>query len=454
MPPEEDSSSKTKPDSQELDDAAGKAILQALLLCSPNIDPATAKLGLMNSCGMQKAHEKPPPGPDRKGDENQEMAAAVAAALAWSPTRCARPWEEVIEEGSCECDEEQRDDPENESKHMEDIFLLSKESIDKLGRQDTIEMDADIETDMGNRDSKDRRSGQYSTRGYDGVLTFGDLVKQSSLKRREAQRLALTSSPSPANSGSQNSSSWRERDTALLLDAVGVSAEVEGGAELEAPSTVTRKLVRGASFPLRSTRRGGQHGFHVDDVDAPGIQSRALPAPSVSLEYEKSSDEDRDGIFARSLRRAVSCTSKFMRSTSEGKFQLLEEGLPGNSTEHRWDGELLSMGSHTVSGGFSREECPSSQDTARDTGKSFEAPTRVGAISPRSATGCEDGNTSIPYHRLAGVDRQWPRGVNPASREEWLSADEFATVFGMSFGAFRKLPWWRRRILKQQVALF
>lgn len=41
-----------------------------------------------------------------------------------------------------------------------------------------------------------------------------------------------------------------------------------------------------------------------------------------------------------------------------------------------------------------------------------------------------------------------------AVQEEYLSADEFSTVFKMDKGAFEKLPQWKRLQLKKSTLLF
>lgn len=78
---------------------------------------------------------------------------------------------------------------------------------------------------------------------------------------------------------------------------------------------------------------------------------------------------------------------------------------------------------------------------------------RVGA---EAFSGGEDGGETTPYRfrRLAGVGRGWPAGVNPARREEWLAPAEFEAVFGVPFATFRKFPSWKKILLKQEVGLF
>lgn len=75
---------------------------------------------------------------------------------------------------------------------------------------------------------------------------------------------------------------------------------------------------------------------------------------------------------------------------------------------------------------------------------------RVGAGEEENAS----GTTPYRYRRLAGISRGWPPKVDPAHREEWLSPVEFEAVFGMRFGAFKKLPPWKKVIAKQEVRLF
>lgn len=48
----------------------------------------------------------------------------------------------------------------------------------------------------------------------------------------------------------------------------------------------------------------------------------------------------------------------------------------------------------------------------------------------------------------------WPEGVEPRSRERWLSPEDFQSTFGMDLQAFDILPQWRRSQMKKQKALF
>ena len=58
-----------------------------------------------------------------------------------------------------------------------------------------------------------------------------------------------------------------------------------------------------------------------------------------------------------------------------------------------------------------------------------------------------------PYEQLkTGV--AWPPGVGPNEREQWLSNEEFETVFGMPRERFVKLPTWKRATLRKDAELF
>jgi hypothetical protein len=70
---------------------------------------------------------------------------------------------------------------------------------------------------------------------------------------------------------------------------------------------------------------------------------------------------------------------------------------------------------------------------------------------PVSLKSSSDG--FYPYDALiAGV--LWPEGVNPASREQHLSPDDFQRIFKMSKEAFMKLDKQKRLRLKKDVNLF
>lgn len=59
----------------------------------------------------------------------------------------------------------------------------------------------------------------------------------------------------------------------------------------------------------------------------------------------------------------------------------------------------------------------------------------------------------LPYRILkAGV--MWPVGVEPTSREEYLSAEEFASVFGIDKKAYQNLPRWEKQRLKKENKLW
>ena len=61
------------------------------------------------------------------------------------------------------------------------------------------------------------------------------------------------------------------------------------------------------------------------------------------------------------------------------------------------------------------------------------------------------GTTKFTYEELKkGI----PEGVNPQAKEEYLSAEEFQTVFGMTIEAFRELKHWKKKDLKKAKGLF
>jgi hypothetical protein len=60
------------------------------------------------------------------------------------------------------------------------------------------------------------------------------------------------------------------------------------------------------------------------------------------------------------------------------------------------------------------------------------------------------------YSDLRGIvdASNLPQGVDPLNREQSLSDEEFAAVFGMEKEAFHRLPAWKRTRLKKQFGLF
>ena len=49
---------------------------------------------------------------------------------------------------------------------------------------------------------------------------------------------------------------------------------------------------------------------------------------------------------------------------------------------------------------------------------------------------------------------EWPKEVNPAKREQFLSPDDFEKVFNMSKEDFNKLDKFKRERLKKEQSLF
>jgi len=48
----------------------------------------------------------------------------------------------------------------------------------------------------------------------------------------------------------------------------------------------------------------------------------------------------------------------------------------------------------------------------------------------------------------------WPPGVTPQNREQWLSPEDFFSLFQMNATEFAKLPLWKQRDRKRKVKLF
>eukprot|EP00240_Pyramimonas_obovata_P007725 CAMPEP_0118927056 /NCGR_PEP_ID=MMETSP1169-20130426/4625_1 /TAXON_ID=36882 /ORGANISM="Pyramimonas obovata, Strain CCMP722" /LENGTH=181 /DNA_ID=CAMNT_0006868747 /DNA_START=317 /DNA_END=862 /DNA_ORIENTATION=- len=72
-----------------------------------------------------------------------------------------------------------------------------------------------------------------------------------------------------------------------------------------------------------------------------------------------------------------------------------------------------------------------------------------------TGTGPVDSRAPVcyPYAALkAGV--AWPAGVDPNSREAYLSEEEFLQVMGVTQNAFNELPVWKKNMLKKEASLF
>lgn len=470
-------------DQDELDEAAGKAILEALRVCSPDVEPPLARHSYRPGFGPTGGRMYRGGAGEGVEDDAEMVAAAVAAALAWSPTRCAeRRWDHTIEEGNEEDDaEDDLDDEEKRTESDYEVHLSELVIVGSVFNSRSSQVTNSCGMDLIAEEESPCAGGR-------GFLTFGELVNRSSLKRLEAQRLAQTSSPSPEGSVSMVDGSWAEKDTTLLLSAIGAGStdnwRLEDGSGPQSsggnaaigsrerfPSkrhvlvasddpadgppgllaknpasslraigqvaSVDWKLERGSTFPQRRGSRTEQGSADVAQ------EGGATQGTGVVLSVASPNGKDRDGLLARSIRRAASYKTRHARGGSEGRPLLLELESSSDSSRQR---------SRTVPEGVVVDAPPSSR-LPKSTASS-RVVMRVGATSQVDFSGGGEEDVAIPYDTLAGLGKQWPRYVNPACREEWLSPEEFVEVFGMSYASFRKFPWWRRRILKQQVDLF
>lgn len=67
-----------------------------------------------------------------------------------------------------------------------------------------------------------------------------------------------------------------------------------------------------------------------------------------------------------------------------------------------------------------------------------------------------EGTVVVSYEALKNISDalKLPPGVDPLSREQSLSDDEFVKVFGMDKDSFNSLPGWKRTKLKKDTGLF
>lgn len=70
-----------------------------------------------------------------------------------------------------------------------------------------------------------------------------------------------------------------------------------------------------------------------------------------------------------------------------------------------------------------------------------------------SVTTTADEAGFYPYEALR-VGVNWPSDVPPQQREQYLSPEEFISIFGMSKETFGALPFYKRIRLKQEKGLF
>ncbi|XP_066469584.1 advillin [Tiliqua scincoides] len=76
------------------------------------------------------------------------------------------------------------------------------------------------------------------------------------------------------------------------------------------------------------------------------------------------------------------------------------------------------------------------------------------SLSPRPGTlSCHDYPT-YPLDVLLSCQDELPENVDPAKKENYLSEEDFARVFGMTREEFAALPTWKQLILKKEKGLF
>ena len=63
------------------------------------------------------------------------------------------------------------------------------------------------------------------------------------------------------------------------------------------------------------------------------------------------------------------------------------------------------------------------------------------------------GKPCYSYYQLTS-NVTWPADVDPAHRELHLDNAEFTRVIGITYGAYERLPMWRKVQLKREVDLF
>lgn len=62
------------------------------------------------------------------------------------------------------------------------------------------------------------------------------------------------------------------------------------------------------------------------------------------------------------------------------------------------------------------------------------------------------GADTVAYEEL--IKLRLEDGIDPTKREEYLSDDDFSSVFGMARADFAALPAWKRTQRKKEVGLF
>ena len=64
-----------------------------------------------------------------------------------------------------------------------------------------------------------------------------------------------------------------------------------------------------------------------------------------------------------------------------------------------------------------------------------------------------DGSYTLNYEELKRPAHQLPEGVDPRTREVYLSDDDFVKVLGSPRAAFMALKPWKQRLLKKAAGL-
>lgn len=463
------------------------AAVEAVLMCPPQVlarAPHHQSSSLVSSLlrgrgtqgsgadGLRKEDAKQEEaGADARGDDEAAVMAAVAAALAWSPPRPPR-LEMVAEEGG--------------GGDSADDGIAASSSKLRSGRVASTRRQPWRQVSEGAR-----RGGGGGGYGVDGIKAKAAAVAAETGKEeeeleemmprggetawREARQTRQTFPPSPLSPGLANGVSWAERaptredrpgvagGSALVVAAGGGRTETAASRCPDGESFERRHSFAGVTVPSQNraasvSPSSGRAGGELLSGGGRGVcRSRSVCArqPAYIAAYGEEALAEAEGVFGRAPVGIDTATAgPTARIAALPKLELARLSQIDRLSDHGGnDGDTLSTGaSSKIRNNFF--DC-SAVAAAPGSSSSNSLLVRVGAEAA-SFSGVGDGGDTTPYRfrRLAGFVRGWPAGVNPTRREEWLAPVEFEAVFGVPFATFRKLPSWKKIMLKQEVGLF
>lgn len=406
------------------------AVVEAVLLCPPGVLARNSSVGSSSSSLLSLRHSTGD-GQDSSGvEEDEGAAAAVAAALAWNSFPTVR-LSSVEEECGGSASESGGDGSGVEAAVRAALAWQPSSSSSARdmspaawmrNRADPRLEEGDDQPAYDHGDS-DHPESDHCDEDCGGV-GVGDLDTPGP----SAAKISTVLKMSDGSRGG-GSEAWR---TDSKGDTLPPSPLVSGSAD----EWVEKDDVQGSGTYSGSSRRcssGGSLDKHGSFKSVSGLAvdtKNESPLRGACGVETKAGGDDISAMMSKAAARIAA--------------------LPQRDRDRLADLDRSSDG-----GGFSGG---SDGESVADSDASSPA-VFVPLVRPLVRVGWSKGGgatrgTPFRFQRLAGLGRNWPRGVDPARREEWLCSLEFEAVFSMPFAAYRELPAWKKVILKRKFCLF